>query len=442
MKFVIERSNEALFSHSGLALVGSLLKKSGLTPLLDKADPKRSAIDVYPSSDIAKAMIGLLCMAKPDFDDIIPFRKDKFFIKALNLSRKKTPSSPTLRQRLDAATAEWDETVLEANVNLLKREANIPPHKSGYVLLSFDVSPLDNSDSHKEGVSRTYKGFNGFAPMFAHLGETGHLINLEFRRGRAHSQCEGASEFIRQTNRLAKRIVPPGAKILNLFDSGDDGAKIITACRAEGSDFIIKRNLRQESPEDWLALAKEHGQAKELRPGKTEYSGRLTVSREKVAEPVDLAFRVVERTIDRKGQLLLSPEIEVETYNLSPLMSVEQVIEIYHIRGTFEQFHSEFKTDMDLERLPSGSFSTNTRVMFLGLLAYNILRIIGQSALGFDSYTRNFKKGTARRRLKSVIQDLIYMACRLVRHANRWKILLGQESPYFAVFRGLYCRWT
>ena len=442
MKFIIERSNEALFSHSGLALVGSLLKKSGLAPLLDEVDPKRSASDVYPSSDVAMSMVGLLCMAKPDFDDIIPFRKDDFFVKALNLSRKKAPSSPTIRQRLDAASAVWDETVLEANVNLLRREAQIPVHKSGYVLLSFDVSPMDNSDSHKEGVSWTYKNFNGFAPMFAHLGEAGHLINLEFRRGSAHSQCEGAPDFIRQTNRLAKRIVPPGAKILNLFDSGDDSVKTIKACRAEGSDFIIKRNLRKESPEDWLAIAKDYGQAKLVRPGKTEYSGRMTVTLEKLDDPVDIAFRVVERTIDRKGQLLLSPEIEVETYHVSPPMPVEQVIEIYHVRGTFEQFHSEFKTDMDLERLPSGYFSTNTRVMFLGMLAYNILRIIGQSALGFDSYRQNFKKGTARRRLKSVIQDLIYLACRLVRHANRLKILLGQESPYFAVFRGLYCRWT
>ncbi len=106
MKYVIERSNEALFSHSGLALVGSLLKESGLVPLIDQIDPKRSTVDVYPSSDVAKSMVGLLCMAKTDFDDIIPFRKDRFFVRALDLSRKKAPSSPTLRQRLNIAEIE------------------------------------------------------------------------------------------------------------------------------------------------------------------------------------------------------------------------------------------------------------------------------------------------------------------------------------------------
>ncbi len=441
MKFVIERSDENLFSHAGLALVGSLIKISGLAPLLDQIDPKRAAVDVYPSGDVAKSMTGLLCMAKTDYDDIIPFRKDEFFVKALELSHKKAPSSPTIRQRLDAASAEWDEATLAANVRLLKQKANIRKNPCGYVLLNFDVSAMDNSDSRKEGVSWTYKKFDGFAPMFAHLGEDGHMINLEFRRGSAHSQCPGTNMFYRKTIQLAKRVVP-GAKILALSDSGNDDLDNIRECRAENIDFIFKRNLRKESLEDWLALAKDYGQAKVLRPGKTEYPGRLTVSVEGLEEPVDMVFRVIERTIDRKGQLLLTPEIEAETYNVSLKLEPLKIIELYHIRGTFEQFHSEFKSDMDLERLPSGYFSTNTRVMFLGMLAYNILRIIGQSALGFDSYSRNLKKGTARRRLKSVIQDLIYMACRMVFRSNRWKILLGKAEPYFETYRGLYYGWT
>ena len=441
MKFVIERSNEALFSHSGLALVGALINKSGLAPLIDKIDPKRSAVNVYPSGDVAKSMIGLLDLAKTDFDDIIPFRKDQFFAQALDLSREKAPSSPTIRQRLDAASAEWDDAAAQANVKLLKKQAKIKPHSCGYVLLSFDVSPMDNSDSGKEGVSWTYKKFNGFAPMFAHLGEAGHLLNLEFRRGSAHSQCPGTNKFYRKTIQLAKQVVP-GEKILCLSDSGNDDIKNIKECRAEGADFIFKRNLRQESPEDWLDIAKDYGQAKQLHPGKMEYSGRLTVSVEKLDDPADIVFRVIERTIDRKGQLLIDPEIEVETYWVSLDFDPLKIIELYHLRGTFEQFHSEFKSDMDLERLPSGYFATNTRVMFLGMLAYNILRIIGQSAIGFDSYARNFKKGLARRRIKSVIQDLLYLACRLVFRSNRRRILLGADCPYFEAFKGLYYRWA
>src|SRR5208337_3734266 len=49
--------------------------------------------------------------------------------------------------------------------------------------------------------------------------------------------------------------------------------------------------------------------------------------------------------------------------------------------GTSEQFHSELKSDLDLERLPSGKFATNALMLSLGLVAYNLLRLCGQTAL-------------------------------------------------------------
>lgn len=40
-----------------------------------------------------------------------------------------------------------------------------------------------------------------------------------------------------------------------------------------------------------------------------------------------------------------------------------------------EQFHSEFKTDLDLERIPGGKFTTNALVMALGAFAYKNFEI-------------------------------------------------------------------
>ena len=57
------------------------------------------------------------------------------------------------------------------------------------------------------------------------------------------------------------------------------------------------------------------------------------------------------------------------------------MIGFYHAHGTSEQCHSEIKTDMDLERLPSGKFATNATMSSLGLVAYNVLRLCGQGAL-------------------------------------------------------------
>ena len=44
-------------------------------------------------------------------------------------------------------------------------------------------------------------------------------------------------------------------------------------------------------------------------------------------------------------------------------LPAEKIIALYQDHGTSEQFHSELKTDMDLERLPSGKFEVNSLVM-------------------------------------------------------------------------------
>ncbi len=71
------------------------------------------------------------------------------------------------------------------------------------------------------------------------------------------------------------------------------------------------------------------------------------------------------------------PEIEVDTYDTSLPDAPDIIITWYHAHGTSEQFHSEIKSDMNLERLPSGKFAANALVLLLGLVAYNCLRLCG-----------------------------------------------------------------
>jgi len=82
-------------------------------------------------------------------------------------------------------------------------------------------------------------------------------------------------------------------------------------------------------------------------------------------------MRLTERTIDRKGQLLLTPEIELEAWWTRLSIDEQAIIQRYADHGTSEQFHSEFKTDLDIERLPSGKFATNALVLVVSMLAYN-----------------------------------------------------------------------
>lgn len=145
---------------------------------------------------------------------------------------------------------------------------------------------------------------------------------------------------------------------------------------------------------------------------------------------------MVHREVSSTGQMPLVPEVEVETYWTSLPNPAATVIELYHAHGTSGQFHSELKTELDLERLPSGCFDTNSLVLQFGLLAYNMLRLIGQESLrGADAPVR--RKRT-RRRIRTVIQNLITLASRVVYHARRWRLVFGLHSPWLPVFDRIY----
>lgn len=122
-----------------------------------------------------------------------------------------------------------------------------------------------------------------------------------------------------------------------------------------------------------------------------------------------IGYEVIERTINKYGQYLLPADIELNTWWINLGLPDNDIIELYHANGESEQYHSEIKTDMDIERLPSKKFDTNELVLELAVLAYNILRMIGQESLK-STHSPKTKRSVKRRRLRTVISKLILIA--------------------------------
>jgi len=421
-------------------LVGALLQDAKLRQRIDAIDVEGYLRPEVKHGDVVAAAIGLLCLGKSDFNDIEAFREDEFFRQSLGL--RQIPSEPTLRQRLDAMRDACGPILREESALLVRKYARKPtPCHGQWVALDVDVSPFDNSNTKKEGVSWTYKKVDGYAPIFAYLGEEGYLVHCALREGKQHCQ-DGTPKFLHEALDYAERITR--SKLLVRLDAGNDDIENIKICRKHKADWIIKRNLRKESLEDWLEEAQAHGDWEFPREGKEVYTGETW--RERDGKLYRVVFEVIRRTIAADGQRLLVPDIEVNTWWTSLKLSAKEVIALYHAHGTSEQYHSEIKTDLDLERLPSGKFATNATMLSLGLVAYNVLRLCGQGALKEQrrlpaEERAPMRKKVFRRRLRSVIQDLMYLAAKFVRHANRWKVVFWQNSPWGATWRGLYARF-
>jgi len=446
--FQLEQSQEDLTSHSGLALFGGTLRGSQLANKLNQIElPKAKQEPHISHYDTLVSYIGLLGLGQSDYEAIEPFRDDDIGFRPL-LDLDAVPSCSTLRQRLDQLAEMPDAAELllmlkEESLAILKsKKVVLTPTLRDLVPLDIDVSPFDNSKSHKEGVSRTYKGFDGYSPILAYIGREGYMVNVELRPGKQHCQKETPA-FLRETLTLVRQLTD--APLLVRLDSGNDAAANLAILIEAGIHFIVKRNLRKEDKEVWLARAKSLGEVTQPRPGKFVYRGDvylrklLVLNEKKTDHRIRCVFEITERTIDAKGQHLLIPEIEVDTYWVSlPDEPVETIVEQYHDHATSEQYHAEFKGEIDLERLPSGKYETNHLILHCALVAYNNLRLIGQ--LANECGAIPLRKPAHRRRLKTVIQNLMYLASRVVRHARGLKLSFGRHSPWFPVFRQVYLR--
>ncbi|MEE4258351.1 MAG: IS1380 family transposase [Bacteroidales bacterium] len=427
----VKQGMEKLASHSGLLYIGALLDSMSLRHKLENLIGIHCTDPDFSHADILFSMLGLISIGKPDYDAIEIFRsKQEFFIHALNISG--CPSSATLRQRINLIGEAANDTLKQESAAMIRAKApaisTITTSAGAFIPLDIDVSPFDNSKTQKEGVSRTYKGYDGYAPIFAYLGTEGYLVNLELREGKQHCQ-KNTPEFIDRTLGYVRRITDQ--PVLMRLDSGNDSKDNFPA--DENVHFIIKRNLRRESMQGWVELAQKSDAICTHSNAKTVWIGKTTVGLNGEKLPFPIVFEVTQRYI-KKGQLLVFPEIEVDTYwcSLSQL-NAQEVISLYHDHGTSEQFHSEIKSDMDLERLPSGTFSSNSLVLHLGLLTYNMLRIIGQISIEEQKHSqlpKTRRKEIKRRRIRTVMQDLIYMAGRLINSGRQWFISFGQLNPF------------
>jgi len=206
-KIEVVFTNERLITPSGLSIVGGLLKKSEFVRFANRMPLKQKRSEPQiKNGDILLSYIGLLCQGKTDFEAVGEMRDDPDFYKdALGIKRG-IPAAETLRQRMDDIGSSLRNNLLQANVSMFRNHGVTPSELSkGLVPVDLDVTPFDNSKTKKEGVSRTYKGYDGYAPMMAYIGTEGFMANCELREGKQHCQ-KNTPEFLRETLDLCHQL--------------------------------------------------------------------------------------------------------------------------------------------------------------------------------------------------------------------------------------------
>lgn len=425
MRYEIVATDEIISNDTGLVLVNNIINSTNFKQNINnKAHIKVQSREIS-NKDIFMTYIGILAQGKTEFERADEYRNNKYFKQALDI--EKSPSCSILRQRFNAIgdiqsnLNDIKKLIEQTNLEILQNQnVELTPCHKKYVPLDIDVTPMDNSGSKKEGVSYTYKEFEGFAPIMAYIGTEEYLMKCELREGKANGQCAKTVPFLKSTIELAKQATQE--PLLVRTDCGHDCCDNVLVFTQKGVNFLMKKkNTVADKPEFYFKQGEKEGRQKETREGKERYL---------------YSYEKIYLCKKEDGQVLLLPEYESKRYVTSLREATEEeIIELYHLHATSEQFHSEIKTDMDIERLPSRKFSTNEIVLGLGGMVYNILRLIGQINCKLET---SKKRAIERKRIKTVIKDMIMLASKLVKHARKKIIKIYKEEFQLNIFREIY----
>ena len=427
----IKTTTEKIESKGGLYLAGTIAQKIGLTSI-------KSSILPCTASIISSLFAGMIA-GHTGYESVRTGYNDNFYGDSFGLNFNY--STDTVRLYLDRLADEDRLGIIRqlrrTSINLIEKTplTGIRIRKKTYFPVDIDTTPMNNSKTKKEGVSYTYKKFDGYHPIFAYIGKEGYMIDNELRPGSQHCQ-EGTPEFIRLLlERLPNKMndVP----LLFRLDSGNDSIDTIKAlfndANVKERFLILKRNNRKESGEKWLEYAQAYGKGKQVRAGKIVWTGHAYDIHPEGYEKIHCVYEVTERTSDENGNPLLIHDIEVNIWWTNIPYAAETVIKLYQDHGTSEQYHSELKHDMDIERLPSGKFKVNELYLMIGMNAYNVLRFIGQSAKTIKKAIP-IKSRSLRMRLGKVIQNIIGIGIKYVSHAGKKIIKIWEDNPWCQLF--------
>jgi hypothetical protein len=421
----IETTTETIESKGGLILAGKIAKKAGLGAI--------KSLIVKNAGIIIASIFGLMVEGKSDFESMGEKRGSLFFKEALGLPY--VYAKETVRLYLERIAGDSDRIIEQLRESSARIIRQAPLHGlwiqgKHYLPVDVDTAAMDNSKTKKEGVSRTYRGFDGFHPIMAYVGKEGYMLDCELRPGSQHCQ-NGTVEFIEGLmGRLG--VIKSGGRLLFRLDSGNDSFDTLKAVTGKGRYCVIKRNKRRESDEKWLKRAKRHGKRVASRKGKKVWIGTVRMHPQRKGEALEeviCVFEVIERKTDSQGNRYLFPEIEVNSWWTNLGCGAEKVIELYRGHATSEQFHSELKSDMGVERLPSGKFAVNKIVLAVAMNAYNALKMLGQKSIG-----KGNGKKVKRKRLGKVIRDLICVAGKLVKHGRELIFKINVKDPVLPLF--------
>jgi len=354
-----------LTSDAGVIALREGLERLGMLEWLKAGlrDERNPELITYPLVELVTTAILLLAQGYRDHDDSDALRHDAAMRMAISQRRgisplvvpergegepepknpehpEHLPSQPTLSRLTAMQVRTGGRALLREGLAVLcgrRLRAQRGGHRKRHLTLDIDSLPVEVHGSQPEATYNGYYHATGYHPLVAVIGETGDLVDLDLRRGNAHT-AEGALDFIEP---LIDRLEREACQIAAVrIDAGFPAEGTLGGLERRRTPYVAR--VKNNKVLDRMAEPYLHRP-----PGRRPAEPRTWLYEMTYqAESWSRARRVVLVVLEREDDLFLHHFWLITNWTPEQ-MSAEALLERYRQRGTAEGHFGELMSVLD-----------------------------------------------------------------------------------------------
>jgi Transposase DDE domain group 1 len=407
----VEFNEERLVSDAGLLLAATLADRLGLEELVNESVwlPYRAPGSALPGRKVMSLVHGMVAGAD-SIDDMNVLRAGSTQLVVGHRVLAPSTLGTFLRAFTFGHVRQLDRVL---DVALARAWAAGAGPDDGPLVVDLDSFIGEVHGRQKQGACYGYTRQFGYHPILATRADTGEVLHIRNRNGRANT-LRGARRFVDELLARVRRAGHTGQVVIRA-DSGFENHKLMSSLERQGVEFSIGvrqhkhiRALIDELPEaDWMTVSDypDTGEAQ-------------------VAETQIGAFRlIVRRTRLLGAQAELWPDWRYHCFATNRTVPTLIADLDHRDHASIELVIRDLK-DQALAHFPSAHYHANSAWTVIAAVAHNLAR--WATLIGLPN--RPVQTATTRR------QQLLAIPGRLTRTARRWTLRLPARWPWKADF--------
>jgi hypothetical protein len=441
----------------GLGAVHLMVKKLGLPKEIDQRLFLLKRHLPYHESDHVLNLAYNALLDGVRLEDIELRRNDEAFLDSLGAQRIPDPTTS------GDFTRRFDETAITELMEIYNtvRQRVWQQQPRGFLdeaIIDTDGTIAGTSGECKGGMSLSYKGIWGYAPLIVSLANTNEVLYLVNRPGNVVSH-EGCAPWIDRAITLVK---PHARRVLLRGDTDFTLTGELDRWDRQGVQFVFGMDaqpnvvkLAQALPEkEWQALERlpryEIATEPRMKPHNVKeevvrfkgYVNKVLVG-ESVAElkyqpgKCAQAYRlvVVRKNISvRQGETVLVDDLKYFFYLTNhPSYTAPEIVSLANGRGNQENVIEQLKNGVNAMRMPVNDLMSNWAYMVMTSLAWNLKAWFGlllpDRAKGLELMGMEFRR---------FLHSLIFLPAQIVRSGRK---IIYRIMSYNSWVKDLFAFW-